>query len=127
MNTDNEIKSIFSNYNPELGDSAAFMDALERRLDMVEDIRRCNRADIRRYWTGSIVAFISGIAIGAFALIVVIFRPASLTQLRLAIEGVFLRFFAFRMEFLALAILVAAVLVIVPLIRTKVHSAISVR
>lgn len=123
MNTiDNDIKKLLKDYRPTLSDSDAFMETLDQRLDAVEEVKQYHSATRKSYWTGSIIAFVVGLALGAFALFVVLFRPASLTQLRLAMEGVFLRFFAFWEVFLALAVLIAAVLVIVPLIRERKHS-----
>lgn len=123
MNTDNDIRSLFKDYRPELSDGDVFMEALERRLDAVEELKHYNRTDTRHYWTGSVIAFLVGLAIGAFVLFVVVFRPASLTQLRLALEGVLLRFFAFWQVFLALAILFVALLVLIPLLRSRRHEA----
>lgn len=122
MNNDNDIRSIFKDYRPELSDSEVFMEALDRRLDAVEEVKKYNRETSKNYWTGSIIAFLVGLVLGAFVLFVVIFRPASLTQFRLALEGVLLRFFAFWQIFLTLAIIIAAVLVAIPLIRTRKHS-----
>ena len=122
MNTDKDIKQIFTDYRPEIGESSAFMEALERRLDEVEEARQYNRKTVRKYWTVSIIAFLVGLALGAFVLFVILFRPESLTQLRLALEGVLLRFFAFRDMFIAFAILIAAALVIIPTILSRKHS-----
>lgn len=126
MNTDNDIKTIFEGYRPTLSDSDAFMEALGQRLDAVEEAKQYHSATVKNYWTGSIIAFIVGLAVGAFVLFVVLFRPASLTQLRLAMEGVILRFFAFWEVFLVLALLFVAVLVIIPLLRSKKHSYIEI-
>lgn len=123
MNTDNEIKSLFKEYRPELSDSGSFLETLEHRLDEVEEIRQYNRSSTRNYWTGSIIAFLIGLALGAFVLFIVVFRPTSLTQLRLAIEGLLLRFFAFWQVFLVLAILFAAILIIIPMVRSHRDSA----
>lgn len=125
MNTDNDIRKIFNDYRPVIGDSEAFMEALDRRLDAVEEVRQYGRAASKNYWTGSIIAFLVGLALGAFVLFVVLFRPASLTQMRLALEGVLLRFFAFWQVFLALAVLFVAVLVIIPVIRSRRHSSLN--
>lgn len=122
MNNDNDIRSIFKDYRPELSDSEVFMEALDRRLDAVEEVKKYNLETSKNYWTGSIIAFLVGLVLGAFVLFVVLFRPASLTQFRLALEGVLLRFFAFWQIFLTLAIIIAAVLVAIPLIRTRKHS-----
>lgn len=122
MNTDKDIRQIFADYRPEIGESGAFMEALERRLDEVEEARQYNRKTVRKYWTVSIIAFLVGLALGAFVLFVILFRPESLTQLRLALEGVLLRFFAFRDMFIAFAILIAAALVIIPTILSRKHS-----
>lgn len=122
MNTDKDIKQIFTDYRPEIGESSAFMEALERRLDEVEEARQYNRKTVRKYWTVSIIAFLVGLALGAFVLFIILFRPESMTQLRLALEGVLLRFFAFRDMFIAFAILIAAALVIIPTILSRKHS-----
>lgn len=122
MNTDKDIKQIFTDYRPEIGESGAFMEALERRLDEVEEARQYNRKTVRKYWTVSIIAFLVGLALGAFVLFVILFRPESMTQLRLALEGVLLRFFAFRDVFIAFAIFIAAALVIIPTILSRKHS-----
>ena len=122
MNTDKDIRQIFADYRPEIGESGAFMEALERRLDEVEEARQYNRKTVRKYWTVSIIAFLVGLALGAFVLFVILFRSESLTQLRLALEGVLLRFFAFRDMFIAFAILIAAALVIIPTILSRKHS-----
>lgn len=122
MSTDKDIKQIFMDYRPELGESGAFLEALERQLDEVEDARLYNRRTVRKYWTVSIIAFLVGLALGAFVLFIIIFRPESLTQLRLMLEGVLLRFFAFRDVFIAFAIFLAAVLVMIPTILSRKHS-----
>lgn len=61
-------------------------------------------------------------AVGAFVLFVVLFRPESLTELRLFLEGVLLRFLAFWRLFLLLAVIIVMLLVCVPVFRSRRHS-----
>lgn len=122
MNTDNEIRDLFKGYNPTLSDDDAFMERLGRKLDAVEDAKLYHREAVKSYWTGSIIAFIVGAAVGAFILFLVVFRPESLTELRLFFEGVLLRCFAFWKVFLILAVIFVATLIAVPMLRSRRHS-----
>lgn len=125
MNTDKDIKQLFTDFRPEIGESGAFMETLGRRLDEVEEVKRYKRKTVRKYWTVPIIAFLVGLALGAFVLFVIIFRPESLTHLRLMLEGVLLRFFAFKDMLIASALLIAAILVIIPTILSRKHSILS--
>ena len=115
MNTDDKIKSFIKEFQPVPSDSEDFMNRLNNRLDAAEEAKKYHKETLKRFWTASIIAFIVGGAIGMFVLFVVLFRPASLTHLRLLLEGIFLRFLAFWPVFLVLAILFAAILIIIPI------------
>lgn len=67
MTSDDPLKQLFDNYDPDLRDTDAFMNNLEARLDSVEIIRSHAAATRRRYIIAALIAafagFISGVII----------------------------------------------------------------
>ncbi|MBD5209928.1 MAG: hypothetical protein HDS77_01460 [Bacteroidales bacterium] len=61
---DEKIKSLFSNYDPELSSDASFMSKLERNLDTVEIIRKHTSEVRSRYRKALAFAAVAGFIVG---------------------------------------------------------------
>lgn len=61
---DNDIRNLFSSYNPQLSSDAQFMERLERSLNSVEMVRKRNVARIRQSRIAAGIAAVAGFAAG---------------------------------------------------------------
>lgn len=76
MSKDKALEELFLTQKPHFDDNADFMDALTKRLDAVEFVRRHQEATIRRYKMAMVVAFVVGIISGAITMAFVLSMPA---------------------------------------------------
>lgn len=64
MNEDKELQQLFDQYQPTLSDNQLFMNRLERKLAMIDEIRQTQAAQLRHYRWAIVVALLAGIGIG---------------------------------------------------------------
>ncbi|MGM9760009.1 MAG: hypothetical protein ACI30I_07855 [Parabacteroides sp.] len=76
MNDDLNIQKLFDNYRPTLTDSERFNQRLERKLALIDEIRREQAVRIHRYRQAVLVAFVAGIVFGGGLLACILATPA---------------------------------------------------
>lgn len=78
MKKDPCLKEIFDDYQPQLGDDEDFIQHLSRRLDTIEPARRYYSHERQRMRNSFVVAFLSGIPVGAAMTVFLMFHPLTL-------------------------------------------------
>ena len=79
MNKDKELEELFLSQKPHFDDNEAFMASLNERMDAVEYIKQYQEAELRRYKTMMLAAFIVGVISGGVALAFILVMPAGTT------------------------------------------------
>lgn len=75
MKDDMKLEELFDSYRPTLADSRQFSRRLEKRLALIDEIRRMQAARIRRYRLVVVAAFVAGIVSGGGLLAFVLTLP----------------------------------------------------
>ena len=75
MNDDKRLQVLFDNYRPTLTNSKQFNQRLERKLAMIDEIRRAQAVQIRRNRMAVVAAFVIGIIIGSGLLAFILSSP----------------------------------------------------
>ena len=116
MKQEPNLEELFSRYHPTLSDSAAFMQALSRRIDAVQQVERYQAAQRARYRRYILVALVGGFLLGGIALMVIltIYPTAQLFQFRMQSDVLLLvRENSRLIAVLILSMLVSAALVVI--------------
>ncbi len=78
MKKDPYLKDLFANYNPPLSDDEEFLNNLTQRLDTIEPARRYYSRERRHLHRSLVVAFLTGIPVGAAMTVFLLFHPLAL-------------------------------------------------
>lgn len=78
MMKDTKIEDLFANYQPDLGDSDAYMDNLSKKLATVEYIKQYHDEQARRSRRMMVAMFVSGIVTGAFTILLLLLFPQAM-------------------------------------------------
>ncbi len=60
MERDKDLTQWFADYHPDLTETTAFLEKLERKLDAVEYVKQMQERQIRRYKMAAVLAFVLG-------------------------------------------------------------------
>lgn len=88
MEQDDKLREIFADYKPDLGDSAAFMDSLQRQLEAVEYLRQMQKAEARHCRRVTLAALLAGIVAGAAMMAGLLLWPGTAPMFTLGLPGV---------------------------------------
>ncbi len=72
---DTAIEEMFARYQPDLGDSEKYMEALSKKLETVEYLKKYREKHVRHYRKMMMVVFAMGIVTGAIGLIFAMLYP----------------------------------------------------
>ena len=75
MNDDIRLQTLFDSFQPTPTDSDLFIERLERKLALIDEIRQAQAAQIRRYRMVVAIAFVTGIVIGGGMLAFILNAP----------------------------------------------------
>lgn len=89
---DENLEQIFKDFNPELGDSSAFMKRLNDKLDAVEYIKRVQKSHIRRYRYAVVVASVLGFVFSSVMFLVLNMLPDTITIIPVGYDSNLLSF-----------------------------------
>lgn len=76
MEDDKLMRRIFEDYKPDLGNDDDFMSTLEKKLDMVELVKRHRKTDIRRMKMLLAVTFLLGVLSAVFVVLSISYSPS---------------------------------------------------
>ncbi len=69
------IEEMFARYQPDLGDSEKYMEALSKKLEAVEYVKNYKEEQVRHYRKMMIAVFTMGIVTGAIGIILALLYP----------------------------------------------------
>ena len=72
---DTAIEEMFARYQPDLGDSEKYMDALSKKLEAVEYVKRYQEEQVRRHRKMMVAVFAMGVLTGAIGIILTLLHP----------------------------------------------------
>ncbi|MBO6051013.1 MAG: hypothetical protein J6P65_03410 [Bacteroidales bacterium] len=72
---DTAIEEMFARYQPDLGDNEKYMEALSKKLEAVEYVKKYREEQVRHYRKMMVVVFAMGIITGAIGLIFAMLYP----------------------------------------------------
>lgn len=72
---DTAIEEMFARYQPNLGDNEKYMEALSKKLEAVEYVKKYREEQVRHYRKMMVVVFAMGIVTGAIGLIFAMLYP----------------------------------------------------
>ena len=72
---DTAIEEMFARYQPDLGDSEKYMEALSKKLEAVEYVKRYQEEQVRRHRKQMVVVFAMGVLTGALGIILTLLHP----------------------------------------------------
>lgn len=76
MNDDRILQEFFDSFQPTLADSNLFNQRLERKLDMIDEIRQAQAKQIRRYRMAVVAALVAGVILGGGLLAFILSTPS---------------------------------------------------
>lgn len=86
-----ELKTLFNDYRPAMGDGDEYMERLEEKMLLLETVKRQGDEVRRRYRRGMVVAFATGTVLGAASMVFMLLHPlpvprADATRLALLLQ-----------------------------------------
>ena len=72
---DTAIEKMFARYQPDLGDSKEYMDALSKKLEAVEFVKQYQEVQVRRHRKIMALVFAMGVLTGALGIILTLLHP----------------------------------------------------
>jgi hypothetical protein len=72
---DTTIEEMFARYQPDLGDSEKYMEALSKKLETVEFLKKYREEQVHHYRKMMVVVFAMGIVTGAIGIIFAMLYP----------------------------------------------------
>ena len=69
------IEEMFARSQPDLGDSDKYMEALSKKLDAVEYVKKYQEEQVRRHQKMMAVVFAMGVVTGALGIILTLLHP----------------------------------------------------
>ena len=83
---DTAIEKMFARYQPDLGDSKEYMDALTKKLEAVEYVKRYQEEQARRSRKMLVVVFAMGVVTGSIGILLTLMHPFwSLSPVRISV------------------------------------------
>ena len=83
---DTAIEEMFARFQPDLGDSEKYMEALSKKLEAVEYLKNYREEQVRHYRKMMVVVFAMGIVTGAIGIILALLYPVwSLSTINISI------------------------------------------
>lgn len=78
MNDEKKIQELFDSFYPMLTDSEQFNQRLERKLALIDEIRRAQAAQIHHYCMAMVIAFVVSIIIGGGLFFFILSTPTDM-------------------------------------------------
>jgi hypothetical protein len=72
---DTALEEMFARYQPDLGDSEKYMEALSKKLEAVEFVKQYQEVQVRRHRKIMALVFAMGVLTGALGIILTLLHP----------------------------------------------------
>ena len=104
MNEDKFLKDLLSDYHPQLSDDNAFMQRLQRQMELIEEVKAYQRAESRRNKLTSLKLLAVGIVLGCIVTLASFTLPTIFDRYINGTESEFILTLLHNVQYIGLAI-----------------------
>ena len=104
MNEDKFLKDLLSDYHPQLSDDNAFMQRLQRQMELIEEVKAYQRAESRKNKLTSLKLLAVGIVLGCIVTLASFTLPTIFDRYINGTESQFILTLLHNIQYIGLAI-----------------------
>ena len=104
MNEDKFLKDLFSDYHPQLSDDNAFMQRLQRQMELIEEVKAYQRAESRKNKLMSLKLLVVGVVLGCIVTLASFTLPTIFDRYINGTESEFILTLLHNVQYIGLAI-----------------------
>lgn len=104
MNEDKFLKDLLSDYHPQLSDDNAFMQRLQRQMELIEEVKAYQRAESRKNKLTSLKLLAVGIVLGCIVTLASFTLPTIFDRYINGTESEFILTLLHNVQYIGLAI-----------------------
>ena len=104
MNEDKFLKDLLADYHPQLSDDNAFMQRLQRQMELIEEVKAYQRAESRKNKLISLKMLIVGVVLGCVVTLASFTLPTIFDRYINGTESVFILTLLHNVQYIGLAI-----------------------
>lgn len=104
MNEDKFLKDLLSDYHPQLSDDNAFMQRLQRQMELIEEVKAYQRAESRKNKLTSLKLLAVGIVLGCIVTLASFTLPTIFDRYINGTESEFILTLLHNIQYIGLAI-----------------------
>ena len=104
MNEDKFLKDLLSDYHPQLSDDNAFMQRLQRQMELIEEVKAYQRAESRKNKLMSLKLLIVGVVLGCIVTLASFTLPTIFDRYINGTESEFILTLLHNIQYIGLAI-----------------------
>ena len=104
MNEDKFLKDLLADYHPQLSDDNAFMQRLQRQMELIEEVKAYQRAESRRNKLTSLKLLAVGIVLGCIVTLASFTLPTIFDKYINGTESEFILTLLHNVQYIGLAI-----------------------
>ena len=104
MNEDKFLKDLLANYHPQLSDDNAFMQRLQRQMELIEEVKAYQRAESRKNKLMSLKLLVVGVVLGCIVTLASFTLPTIFDRYINGTESEFILTLLHNIQYIGLAI-----------------------
>ena len=104
MNEDKFLKDLLSDYHPQLSDDNAFMQRLQRQMELIEEVKAYQRAESRKNKLTSLKLLVVGVVLGCIVTLASFTLPTIFDRYINGTESEFILTMLHNIQYIGLAI-----------------------
>ena len=104
MNEDKFLKDLLSDYHPQLSDDNAFMQRLQRQMELIEEVKAYQRAESRKNKLISLKLLVVGVVLGCIVTLASFTLPTIFDRYINGTESEFILTLLHNVQYIGLAI-----------------------
>lgn len=104
MNEDKFLKDLLSDYHPQLSDDNAFMQRLQRQMELIEEVKAYQRTESRKNKLMSIKMLVIGVVLGCLVTLASFTLPTIFDRYINGTESEFILTLLHNVQYIGLAI-----------------------
>ena len=104
MNEDKFLKDLLADYHPQLSDDNAFMQRLQRQMELIEEVKAYQRAESRKNKLMSIKMLVIGVVLGCLVTLASFTLPTIFDRYINGTESEFILTMLHNIQYIGLAI-----------------------
>ena len=104
MNEDKFLKDLLADYHPQLSDDNAFMQRLQRQMELIEEVKAYQRAESRKNKLTSLKLLVVGVVLGCIVTLASFTLPTIFDRYINGTESEFILTLLHNIQYIGLAI-----------------------